>query len=117
MVIRGIEGGSFSLIVQGLAVTDSLTTASTVTDVANALYYASIGLPSTIRECTSFSVTKTLTGKDLFLRVQFNVDNSQPLSLLEVFTGDLIGKGLSFVEGIVGQYADCVIYCCVQARM
>lgn len=92
MVIRGIEGGSFSLIVQGLAVTDSLTTASTATDISNALYYASIGLPYDIRECSSFSVTKTLSGRDLYLRVQFNVDNSQPLSLLEVFTGDLVGK-------------------------
>ena len=91
-MIRGIEGGSFSLIVQGLAVTDSLTTASTSTEISNALYYASIGLPSNIRECSSYTVTKTLNGKDLFLRVQFNADNSQPLSLLEVFTGDLVGK-------------------------
>ena len=91
-MIRGIEGGSFSLIIQGLAVTDSLTTESTSTEVSNALYAASIGLPSDVRECSSFTVTKTLSGRDLFLRVQFNVDNSQPLSLLEVFTGDLVGK-------------------------
>ncbi len=73
-------------------VTDSLTTASTSSQIANALYYASLGLPATVRECTSFSVTKTLSGNDLFLRVQFNVDNSQPLTLLDVFTGDLVGK-------------------------
>ena len=91
-MIRGIEGGSFALIIQGLAVTDSLTTSSTSTEIANALYYASIGLPYNVRECSSFSVTKTLSGNDLYLRVQFNVDNSEPLSLLEVFTADITGK-------------------------
>jgi hypothetical protein len=101
VVIRGIEGGSFSLIIQGLAVTDSLTTASTASEVANALYYASIGLPSNLRECTSYSVTKTLSANDLFLRVQFNVDNSQPLSLLEVFTADLTGKSVCSTMQIV----------------
>ena len=98
--------------------TDSLTTSSTATEISNALYYASIGLPYNVRECSSFSVTKTLSGNDLFLRVQFNVDNSQPLSLLEVFTADLTGEYLCDKKAIYfSRFFMIEIFIFTQVRM
>ena len=95
VVISGIQGGSFALIVQGSVVTTELTTSSSSADIANALTAAANQLSSSIRECNSFSVSATLSSSSsqatISIDVQFNVDNAMPLTLLTAFTGNLAG--------------------------
>ncbi len=78
---------------QDLIPTSDLRTTSSAYEIANALYYAAAQLSYNIRECLYFSVTKSVTneGKDIQIRVQFQTDNSQPLTLLNVFLGNTLG--------------------------
>lgn len=97
-MITGYEGGSFSLIVQDAVATDSFSSASTNSEIASGLNAASAQLPSTARECSSYTITKTTAngGKNIYIRVQFNVDNARPLTLLDVFSSDIIGRLKSY---------------------
>ena len=94
MVITGYEGGSFSLIIQDSVATDTFTSSSTSSEIATALNQAASQIPSTSRECGSFTVTRTLAngGKDIYIRVQFNTNNARPLTFLDIFSSDIIGK-------------------------
>jgi hypothetical protein len=99
VVITGIQGGTFSLILLGSVVTDSLTTTSTGQDIATALSAAASSLPSTVRECSSFSVSTSLlqNGQNLYIRILFNVDNAVPLTLIDAFVGNVVGKLLNYI--------------------
>jgi len=100
LIITGIEGGTFNLIVQDLIPTSDLTTASSNSDIANALYYAAAQITSTFRECLYFTVTKTLNnnGKTIQIKVQFQTDNKVPLTFVSVFLGNTLGKYFHFLS-------------------
>eukprot|EP01034_Spumella_vulgaris_P036305 gene36305-44789_t len=97
IVISGITSGSFSLIVQSSIATDSLDTSSSASTIANYLAAAAAQLSSSA-ECTSFSVTKSLSadGQTIYLGVTFNVDNNVDLSMLDVYTGGLDGSNVTY---------------------
>lgn len=78
---------------QNAVATDYLNFASSSTQIASALSGAASQIPAASRECSSFTVSKTVSasGKDLQLVVTFVVDNAVPLTLLDVFTGSLQG--------------------------
>lgn len=82
------------MIVQDLIPTSDLSVASSANEIASALYYAAAQISRNIRECLQFSVTKSVSngGKDIRIRVQFQTDNSQPLTLLNVFLGNTLGQ-------------------------
>lgn len=95
IVITGIQGGTFSLIVEDSVPTDAFTVSSSGSTIATALRAAALQLSSP--RCSYFSASTTVTnkgssGKNIIIKVQFNVDNSQPLPLLGVFVGDTVGK-------------------------
>ena len=98
MRITGVSSGSYYLIVQGSTVTSALTFSSSSTTVANALYAAAAQITSG-RECLSFGVTRTAgsDGNTVYLDVSFYVDNTLPLTLLDVFNGEV--SGMTFVWG------------------
>ncbi|RYG70221.1 hypothetical protein EON64_00760 [archaeon] len=88
-----MDTGFFALIVQNSVATDLLSLSSTTSQISSALNAAASQIPGTSRECSSFGVTRTLSGngKNLFLTVTFFVDNAEPLTMLDVFTGSLEG--------------------------
>lgn len=95
IVITGIQGGTFSLIVEDSVPTDAFTVSSSGSTIATALRAAALQLSSP--KCSYFSASTTVmdkgsSGKNIIIKVQFNVDNSQPLPLLGVFVGDTVGK-------------------------
>eukprot|EP01040_Poterioochromonas_malhamensis_P001800 gene1800-1926_t len=99
IVITGIQGGTFSLIVEDSVPTDAFTVSSSGSTIAAALRVAALQLSSPT--CSYFSVSTTVTnkgssGKNIIIKVQFNVDNSQPLPLLGVFVGDTVGSNVTF---------------------
>lgn len=77
---------------QGAVVTSALSFSSTATNVANALYAAAVQITSG-RECLNFAVARTASsdGNTVFLDVSFLVDNTLPLTLLDVFNGEVFG--------------------------
>jgi hypothetical protein len=94
ITISGYEGGRYALILQGLVVTTSFDLSSSSSTIATEMGTKVMTLPYAMRECSSFNVIKRVTGNTLTLRIQFNTDNANPLSLLEVYTSDIIGKSL-----------------------
>lgn len=80
------------MIIQQEVATDSLTFDSTTYEIVSALQSAANQLSDP--ECTSFGVTKSLSsdGTTMYLGITFNVDNSQPLTLMDVYTGELTGE-------------------------
>jgi hypothetical protein len=94
-VITGVDSGSFAIVIQDQAVTSDLTLTSTGSQIASALNAATGQLSSP--ECTSFSATIRLTdsGKNAQISVTFNVDNSKPLSLLSVYSANLVGNNVT----------------------
>jgi hypothetical protein len=99
VVIGGVTGGSFSLIVQNAIATDNLYTTSSTSDIANALSAAAQQLGSSA-ECTSFGVTKSLSanGQTVYLGITFGVDNSVDMTLLDVYAGALDGTQFVFLS-------------------
>jgi len=88
-----VDSGYFAIVVQGVVATDPLSFSSSNSAISSALTAASSQLSYATRECLYYGVTKSLStnGKDLQIKVQFNVDNSKPLTMLDLFYGDLIG--------------------------
>lgn len=99
-MITGIQGGSYSLVIQDQQPTVALTVTSTASEIANALSSAASQLPNA--ECTSFGVTVKTSNqqRNVIIRVEFNVDRSQPLSLLSVYSGLLEGNTLLIISPV-----------------
>lgn len=94
LVLTNVASGTFRIILQNMVATDVLSFASTSSDISNALYYASLDIPSTSRLCSSFGVSRTFANSatTMFIRVEFYCDNVEPLPLLYAYTADLVPK-------------------------
>lgn len=94
LVLTNVASGTFRIILQNMVATDVLSFASTSSDISNALYYASLDIPSTSRLCSSFGVSRTFANSatTMFIRVEFYCDNAEPLPLLYAYTADLVPK-------------------------
>jgi hypothetical protein len=94
LFIRGIEGGTYNIILQGMVITSDLSTASSSSDISNALTNAAANIDGSVRECLYFGVSSVWSSsrKVLKLTVTFGVDNTQPLTLLDAYTPNLLGK-------------------------
>lgn len=103
VVITGIDDGTFSLVLQNSVATDPLPVTASNSEIANALTNAAVQIPSQSRECTYFGVSKTLGngGKNIFITVTFNVDNTLPMTSLDVFTGSLLGNNVAYNVSLV----------------
>lgn len=79
------------MIVQQEVATDPLSFSSSTSTIASALQAAAYQLSDA--ECTNFGVTKTVSsdGTKLYLGITFYTDNTQPLTLMDVYTGELVG--------------------------
>ena len=90
-----MSSGSYYLIVQGSTITSALTFSSSSTTIASALYSAA-SLIVGGRECLNFGVVRTASsdGNTVYLDVTFYVDNTLPLTLLDVFNGEVAGASM-----------------------
>lgn len=104
-----MTGGTFSLILQQEIATDPLSFSSSTYTIVNALQAAANQLSDA--ECTSFGVSKTVSsdGTKMYLQITFNTDNSQPLTLMDVYTGELTGRlsTFSLSERLFGVSRQC----------
>lgn len=92
IIISGVTGGYYSLIVQQEIATDPLTFSSSYWEIENALETAAWQLSDA--ECYYFGVTTSVSddGETLYLGITFYTDNSEPLTLMDVYTGELLGN-------------------------
>ena len=91
--MNGLPTSTFNLILQNAISTSSLSFTSTGAQIATALSNAANTLPSASRQCTQFSVDVQRIGTNtLKLTVQFQVENSQPLTSLSVYQPNVAGK-------------------------
>lgn len=92
LVISNVVSGSFRIILQNMVVTDPLTFTSSSSEISNALYHASLEIPSASRLCSSFGVSRSFanSGTTMFVRIEFYCDNSIPLPLIYAYTADLV---------------------------
>ena len=96
--MNGLPTSTYTLLVQGLISTSSLTFSSTGAQIVTALSTAANSLPSASRQCTQFAVTVQRIGTNtLKLTVQFLVENSQPLTQLSVYQPNVAGKKYIYV--------------------
>jgi hypothetical protein len=90
--VTGVTDGEFVIVLQGRSATASLSLSSTPSVISNALYQAALKIDSTKRECLYFNVwSRKISKNSLELTVEFLVDNSNPLSLLEGYSMTLKG--------------------------
>jgi hypothetical protein len=80
------------LILQDEQPTNSLSITSTSSDIANALNAAASQMSNA--ECRSFGVSAKVTNnqQNVIIKVEFYVDNVNPLTLLSVYSGGLVGE-------------------------
>src|SRR6185312_8169106 len=96
--IMNVESGTFNIIIQNAVVTSDLSYSSTASQIQYALDVASQQISSSKRECSYFAVTQvafTNNNQNMFITVQFEVDNSAPLTLLNVYTPGLVGNNVT----------------------
>jgi hypothetical protein len=87
----GVTDGEFVIVIQGQSATDSLSLSSSSSVISNALYRAALKIDSTKRECLYFNVWIRKTSNSFELTIEFLIDNSSPLSLLEGYSLTLKG--------------------------
>lgn len=90
--ITGVTSGEFVLVLQGIEITNSLPLTASSSTISNALYLAALNIESSKRECLYFNIRTRKLSKSLEITVEFLVDNSAPLSLLEGYSVSLTGN-------------------------
>lgn len=90
--ITGVTNGEFVIVLQGRSKTDNLSLFSPSSMISDALYRAALKIDPTKRECLNFNVWSRKFPNSLELTIEFLVDNSNPLSLLEGYSISLIGQ-------------------------
>jgi hypothetical protein len=94
--ITGITTGEYVLVLQGLSTTVNIPTTASASVISNALSTAALKIDSKKRECSSFSVGIRKGTNSLELTVEFLVDNSSPLSILEGYSISLQGESVDY---------------------
>jgi len=95
--IMGVSSGLFLLVVQGYNPTIDMPISASASTIATALKNAANTISSSLRECNSFSVTKTaLSSVNYRIDVIFQTDNPYPKTLLEFVDVSLTGKVIIF---------------------
>jgi hypothetical protein len=90
--ITGITTGEFVIVLQGLSTTVNLPITASASVISNALYNAALKIDPAKRECLSYSVAIRKRTTSLELTIEFLVDNSSPLTLLEGYSVSLQGE-------------------------
>lgn len=96
LYVRGIEGGTYNIIIQNFVITDDLSTSSTPSEVSYAVRSALESVNRNYLECFYLEVQSmwSPSKKVLKIKVTFNIDNTKAMTLLDVYTGNLLGKQL-----------------------
>lgn len=91
--LSGITSGTYIIVIQDAGITSELSISANAGTIANALKTAASQIYAPIRECSSFSVSVKQYSSTSTTRidVSFLVDNSQDLSMLQIFDSSLDG--------------------------
>lgn len=91
-----MTSGKYKLVLQGYYATVDIDMTATPSQISTALYNTALLIPTAgtnARQCSRFGITVQTIEKSLIVTVEFQVENSQPLTkLIFLPQTSLVGK-------------------------